>query len=97
MKHKVFALLGAKNEVAIHHPRHAVVMGDGKGRSITGRNGPPPLPDLLMDVLSLLVPSHERVALELILHVEAATVSRQRSFEKLPVNRVVCGFLRHDV
>jgi len=40
---------------------------------------------------------HERVALELILHVEAATVSRQRSFEKLPVNRVVCGFLRHDV
>ena len=50
-----------------------------------------------MDVLSLLVPSHERVALELILHVEAATVSRQRSFEKLPVNRVVCGFLRHDV
>jgi len=65
----VCALLGAADEVAVavHHPRHAVVVGDrvrggslqtalAHGGGITGRSNLPPSPDLPIDVLSLSIP-----------------------------------------
>jgi len=63
---ELFALRGTEDEVAVHDPRHAVVVGDGKRRGglqatltherrIKSCQRGPPSPDLRIVALSRLV------------------------------------------